>query len=73
MTDKVFRTLLSAFSLLVLAACSSSDDTPDPDPTPGGEESVSYSVTKSKILEIDPKVSVSDNANYDWSVLPVIR
>lgn len=68
MTDKVFRTLLSAFSLLVLAACSSSDDTPDPDPTPGGEESVSYSVTKSKILEIDPKVSVSDNATYDWSV-----
>lgn len=67
MENKINCFLLLIFSIFIFVACSS-DDTPDPIPIPGNEGSLSYSIIRSTIFEINPKVLVSDNALYEWTI-----
>lgn len=58
----IYNLLLSTSVMLILAACSSSDDSPE---DLGG---TTYTTTRGKIFEVDPKVTVSSGATFAWTV-----
>lgn len=69
MNKNIFKLILSILCLLTAASCSN-DNGEDPilPPDPDGNESVTYTINRCKITEVDPKVSVSNNAIFSWSV-----
>lgn len=69
MNKNIFKLILSILCLLTAASCSN-DNGEDPilPPDPDGNESVTYTINRCKITEVDPKVSVSNNAIFSWTV-----
>ncbi len=69
MNKNIFKLILSILCLLTAASCSN-DNGEDPilPPDPNGNESVTYTINRCKITEVDPKVSVSNNAIFSWTV-----
>lgn len=69
MNKNIFKLILSILCLLTAASCSN-DNGEDPilPPDPDENESVTYTINRCKITEVDPKVSVSNNAIFSWTV-----